>query len=100
MHESSKSMSLGGLTMIATAMGAVAVGAFAIGAFAIGRLAVGRLVVGNVKFKSVEIETLSVSRLRAADVTVTNSVKLPVRDVDQNLPMATARQDMNLATDS
>jgi len=44
---SSKSLGLGGVTMIATAIGAVAVGAFAIGALAIGRLAIRRSCLGG-----------------------------------------------------
>jgi len=73
----SKSIRLNGVTTIATAMGAVALGAFAIGALAVGRLAIRRILVDNAKFKSVEIQELSVTRLRGAGVTVSESIKLP-----------------------
>ncbi len=62
----------------AFAAGAVAVGAFAIGALAIGRLAIRRIVAGKVEFKSVKIQELTVARLRAGEVTVSDSLKLPV----------------------
>jgi len=62
--------------MIATSVGAVAVGAFAIGASAIGRLAVHRVVVENAKFKSIEINDLIVKRIRAAEVTVSESLEV------------------------
>jgi hypothetical protein len=55
----------------------VAVGAFAIGAFAIGRLVIRRLSVENAKFRSLEIQDLTVTRLRAAEVIVGDSLKLP-----------------------
>ena len=74
---SSKSLGFRGLAMTATAIGAVAVGAFAIGALAIPRLAIRRVVVDSAKFKSLEIEELTVTRLRAAEVTVSDSLKLP-----------------------
>jgi hypothetical protein len=63
--------------LVAAAAGAVAVGAFAIGALAIGRLAIRRIVAGKVEFKSVKIRDLAVSRLRAGEVTVSGSLKLP-----------------------
>jgi hypothetical protein len=58
-------------------MGAVAVGAFAIGALAVGRLAVRRLEVEKARLKSLNIEDLTVTRLHAAEVTVSDSLKLP-----------------------
>ena len=73
----SKSLSFRGVAMIATSIGAVAVGAFAIGALAIGRLAVRRVVVENAKFKSIEIDDLVVKRIRAAEVTVSDSLDAP-----------------------
>lgn len=74
---SSKSLGFRGAAMIATAIGAVAVGAFAIGALAIGRLAIRRVEVESAKFKSLEIDDLIVKRIRAADVTVSDSLKTP-----------------------
>jgi hypothetical protein len=68
--------------MIGTAIGAVAVGAFAIGALAIGRLAI-RVVIDCAKLKSLEIQDLTVTRLRAAEVTVSDSLNLPGGDVDR-----------------
>jgi hypothetical protein len=65
------------VALIATSIGAVAVGAFAIGALAVGRLAVRRIVVGSAKFKSLEIQDLTVTRLHAAEVIVSESLKLP-----------------------
>ena len=65
------------IALIATAIGAVAVGAFAIGALAIGRLAVRRLAVENGRFKSLEIDDLTVKRLHAAEVNVSESLRLP-----------------------
>lgn len=62
----------------AFAAGAVAVGAFAIGALAIGRLAIRRIAAGKVEFKSVKIQDLTVAQLRAGEVTVSDSLKLPV----------------------
>jgi len=75
-----------GVVMLATAFGAVAVGAFAIGALAIRRLAISRVVVGRAKFKSLEIEELTVTRLRAGEVTVSDSLKLPESNVDTEIP--------------
>src|SRR5215471_16698858 len=74
------------VAMMATAIGAVAVGAFAIGALAIGRLAIRRLLVERVKFKSVEIDELSVTRLRAAEVIVSDSLELPGSQVHRIIP--------------
>jgi hypothetical protein len=70
-------LSFPAVATIATAMGAVAVGAFAIGALAVGRLAIRRLEVEKAYLKSVEIEDLTVTRLHAAEVTVSDSLKLP-----------------------
>jgi hypothetical protein len=83
--DSSKHLRLGGVAMIATAIGAVAVGAFAIGAFAIGRLAIRRLAVESGKFKSLVIDDLTVARLHAGEVTVSDSLKLPMSNVDRNI---------------
>jgi hypothetical protein len=77
-----KSLSLGGVAMIATAIGAVAVGAFAIGALAIGRLAVRRLSIEYAQLKSLEIENLTVRRLNAVDVVVSDSLTLPASKAD------------------
>lgn len=65
----------------AFAAGAIAVGALAIGALAIGRLAIRRIVAGSAEFKSVKIHDLIVARLRAGDVTVSDSLKLPMTKV-------------------
>ncbi len=73
----SKPLGFRGVAMIATSVGAIAVGAFAIGALAIGRLAVRRVVVENAKFKSIEIDDLIVKRIRAAEVTVSDSLEVP-----------------------
>jgi hypothetical protein len=83
----SKSRILRGMAISATAIGAVAVGAFAIGAVAVGAFAIGALtirrlairgVVGtSAKFKSLEIQDLAVKRLHAAEVIVTDSLKVP-----------------------
>jgi hypothetical protein len=74
---SSKPLGFRGVATIATAIGAVAVGAFAIGALAIGRLAIRRLSVESAKFNSLEIKDLTVMRIHAAEVTVSDSLKLP-----------------------
>jgi hypothetical protein len=66
-----------GVALIATAIGAAAVGGFAIGALAIGRFAIRRVLVESAQFKSLEIEDLTVTQLRAAEVTVSDSLKLP-----------------------
>ncbi len=81
---SSRHVHYRGVAPIATAIGAVAVGAFAIGALAIGRLAIRRIAVESAKFKSLEILDLTVRRLRAAEVTVSDSLKLPAT-IDGNL---------------
>ena len=73
----SKGLSVRGMAIMATAIGAVAVGAFAIGALAIGRLAIRRIAVESGKFKSLEIQDLTVTRLHAAEVIVSDSLKLP-----------------------
>jgi hypothetical protein len=65
------------IAIMATAIGAVAVGAFAIGALSIGWLAIRRISVGKAKFESLEIRDLTVTRLRADDLTVSGSFKLP-----------------------
>ena len=79
MEESRNSKSLGfhGVAMIATAVGAVAVGAFAIGVLAIGRLAIRRVVIESAELKSLQIQDLTVKRLRAAEITVSESLQLP-----------------------
>ncbi len=82
----SESLSFRGVAMIATAIGAVAVGAFAIG-----RLVIRRLSVENAKFKSLEIDDLTVTRLRAAEVTVSHSLDLPGGDADRKRPSRDSR---------
>ena len=74
---SSKRLTVRAVAMIATAVGAVAVGAFAIGALAIGRLAIRRIVIDNAELKNLKIEDLTVTRLRAAEVTITDSLEVP-----------------------
>jgi hypothetical protein len=83
---SSKNLGFSGVAMIATAIGAVAVGAFAIGALAIRRLAIGRVVIDSAEFKSPKIQDLTVTRLRAAEVNVSDSLNLPGGDVDHKIP--------------
>jgi len=80
---SSTPLGVRGVALIATAIGAVAVGAFAIGALAIGRLAIRRVVVERAEFKSLEIRDLTVTRLHAAEVTVSDSLKVPGSNVDR-----------------
>jgi hypothetical protein len=82
---SSQSLGFHGVAIIATAIGAVAVGAFAIGALAIGRLAIRRVQLDNAKIRSLEIDNLVVKRIRAADVTVSGSLKLPAGDIERQL---------------
>ena len=79
----SKSLGFGGVAMIATAIGAVAVGAFAIGALAIGRLAIRRVLVDTAEFKSLKVHDLTVTRLHAAEVTVSDSLTLPGSNVNR-----------------
>jgi hypothetical protein len=88
MKDGHRSQSLGfrGCVMIAAAIGAVAVGAFAIGALAIGRLAIRRIVIDSAKLKSLEIQDLTVKRLRAGEVTVSDSLKLPGSNVGPQIP--------------
>jgi hypothetical protein len=81
----SESANLRGVALIASASRAVAVGAFAIGALAIGRLAIRRVVIDSAKLKSLEIQDLTVTRLRAAEVTVSASLKLPESDVSSRI---------------
>jgi hypothetical protein len=69
---SSKYLRLSGAATIVTAMGAVA-----IGALAIGRLAIRHIAIERAKLKSVEMQDRSVTRLRVAEVTVTDSIQLP-----------------------
>jgi hypothetical protein len=73
----SQSLGLRGVVMIATALGAVAIGTFAIGALSIRRLAIRRVVIDGTEFKSLKIRDLTVSRLHAAEVTFSDSLKLP-----------------------
>lgn len=83
--DSPKPLNLGGVAIIATAIGAVAVGAFAIGALAVGRLAIGRLTVGSGRFKFLEIDDLRVKRLHAAKLTVSESLSLPAGRAERGL---------------
>jgi hypothetical protein len=76
----SRNRSFRDLAVTAAAIGAVAVGAFAIGALSIGWLAIRRISVGKAKFESLEIRDLTVTRLRAGDLTVSGSLKLPGSD--------------------
>jgi hypothetical protein len=82
---SSKSLGFRAAAMIAAAIGAVAVGAFAIGALAIGRLAIRRVLVESAEFKSLTIQDLTVTRLRAAEVIVSDSLKAPTGDLDNEI---------------
>jgi hypothetical protein len=82
---SSESLGFRGVAIIATGIGAVAVGAFAIGALAISRLAIRRVLVESAKFKFLEIEDLTVTRLHAAAVTVSDSLKLPESNADHKI---------------
>jgi hypothetical protein len=84
-QQSSKNLSFRGVAMIAAAIGAVAVGEFAIGALTIRRLTVRCVLVGSAEFKSVEIQDLFVTRLRVAEVTVSDSLKLPGSNVDPKI---------------
>ena len=77
---SSKRLTVRAVAMIATAVGAVAVGAFAIGALAIGRLAIRRIVIDSAQLKHFKIEDLTVTRLRAAEVTITDSLEAPATE--------------------
>lgn len=71
----SKSVGFGGMARIATA----------IGALAIRQLAIGRISVGRAEFESLAIQDLTVTRLRVAEVTVTDSLKLPGSNVDRKI---------------
>jgi hypothetical protein len=57
----------------------------AIGAPSIRRLAIRRVLIESAEFKSLEIQDLSVTRLRAAEITVSDSVKLPRSNVDRKI---------------
>jgi hypothetical protein len=48
-------------------------------------LAIRRVVVESAKLKSLEIQDLTVTRLHAAEVTVSDSLKLPGGDVDRKI---------------
>jgi hypothetical protein len=80
----SKRQDLRGLAVIATAIGAVAIGAFAIGALSIRRLAIRRVFIECGEFKTLAIQDLTVTRLRAAEVTVSDSLKLPETNTSGN----------------
>jgi hypothetical protein len=73
----SKSLGVRGVPIIATAIGAVALGAFAIGVLSIRKLAIRRVMVASGVFKSLEIQDLIVTRIHAAEVTVSDSLHLP-----------------------
>jgi hypothetical protein len=68
-------LSFRGVAMIATA----------IGALAIGRLAISRVAIDSAKLKSLEIQDLTVTRLHAAEITVSDSLKLPGSNVDPRI---------------
>jgi hypothetical protein len=70
-------VSVGGAAAAATAIGALAVGAVAIGALAIGFLAIRRLRIDKASLGSLEIDDLTVNRLRAAEIIVTDALRLP-----------------------
>ena len=74
---SSRQLGFHAMAMIATAIGAVAVGAFAIGALTVRRLTIRRVLIESAEFKSLKIQDLTVARLRAAEVTVSDSLRLP-----------------------
>lgn len=65
------------MALIATAIGATAIGAFAIGALAIGRLLIRNLSVDRAKLCHLEIGDLDMSRLRARNLVVTDSLEIP-----------------------
>jgi hypothetical protein len=78
----SKDLGFRGVAIVATAIGAMAVGAVAVGAFAIGALSIRRLAIRRVaidigELKSLHIQDLTVERLHAAEVTVSESLKVP-----------------------
>jgi hypothetical protein len=52
---------------------------------AIGRLVIRRVLVENVKFKSPEIAELTVTRLRATEVIVSDSLTLPRSNGDRTI---------------
>ena len=73
---------LGGVGVVAAALGAFALGAVSVGALAIGALAIGRLVVGRVRirraeFDSLAVRELTVSQLNVARIHVSDSLELP-----------------------
>ncbi len=72
-----KSLGLRGAAMFGTAIGAVAAGAFAIGALAVGRFAIRRLLIESAEFKKLHVEDLVVTRIRASEVIVSDSLELP-----------------------
>jgi hypothetical protein len=72
---SSKSLGFRGVAMIATA----------IGALTIRRLAIRRVLIGSAEFKSLEIQDLTVTRLRAAEITVSDSLQLPGSNVNHQI---------------
>jgi hypothetical protein len=84
-QQSSKKLSFRGVARIAAAIGAAAVGAFAIGAFTIRQLTIRRVLVGGAEFKSLEIQDLFGTRLRAAEVNVSDSLQLPASNVDPKI---------------
>jgi hypothetical protein len=68
------------LGTLAAATAAVAAGAVAIGVLVIRKLWIRHLVVDRADLRSLQIEELHVVRLRAEDVTVTTSMRMPVSD--------------------
>jgi hypothetical protein len=79
----SESLGLRGVAIIAAAIGAVVVRAFAIGALAIRRWATSRVAVGGAKFEPLEIQDLTAARLGAAEVAVSESLRLAVSTCEQ-----------------
>src|SRR5208283_130030 len=80
-----------GVALIGLAIGAVAVGGFAVGAFVIGRLVIRRVSIESAKFKSLQIQDLTVTRLRAAELVVSDSLKLPESSIDGGISAKNAR---------
>jgi hypothetical protein len=78
-----RKLSAGHLAVGASAVGAFALGSLAIGAMGIGALAIGRFFVRAVaaekaRVKSLEIDELKIKRLIVGDLTVADSIQLPI----------------------
>lgn len=79
--QTSRAMSIGTAAIAVVSIGAVAVGAVAIGAMTIGRLAIRRIAIEAAQIRSLEIEELNVRRLRAADVEVSGTLRMPASEL-------------------